>query len=134
MKRPPGSDRLVRARGMRREMTEAERLLWDRLRSGRLGGAKFRRQMWLCGYIADFACPEAKLVVEADGGQHADEQEYDEHRTETFIREGYRVVRFWNNDILSNPEGVLETISTALPSPSQASRGPLPLPETGEGN
>jgi very-short-patch-repair endonuclease len=90
--------------------------------------------MWLSGYIADFACAEAKLVVEADGGQHALREAYDTHRTDVFIREGYRVLRFWNNDILNNLEGVLQTICAALPSPSQASLGPLPLPVPGEGN
>ena len=134
MKRPPGRDRLVRARGLRRDMTDAEWVLWSHLRGRQLQGLKFRRRMWLCGYVADFACPEAELVVEADGGQHAEQKDYDDRRTETFIGQGYRVLRFWNNDILENPTGVLETISAALPSPSQASPGPLPLPDTGEGN
>jgi very-short-patch-repair endonuclease len=115
-------------------MTDAERLLWAHLRARQLRGMKFRRQMWLCGYIADFACPDAKLVVEADGGQHADQEGYDALRTAAFAREGYRILRFWNHDILTNPDGVLETISAALPSPSQASPGPLPLPVPGEGN
>ena len=133
MKRPPGSERLVRARRLRRDLTDAERLLWSHLRSRQLRGVKFRRQMWLCGYIADFACPEAKLIVEADGGQHAEQEDYDALRTEIFAREGYRILRFWNHDILENTTGVLETISAALPSPSQASPGPLPLPVPGDG-
>jgi very-short-patch-repair endonuclease len=134
MKRPPGHARLARARGLRRDMTDAERLLWRHLRGRQLQGLKFRRQMWLCGYIADFACAEAKLIVEADGSQHAEREDYDHGRTDAFAREGYRVLRFWNNDILSNPDGVLQAISAALPSPSQASLGPLPLPVPGEGS
>jgi very-short-patch-repair endonuclease len=134
MKRPPGADKVDRARRLRRETTDAERLLWEHSRARQLRGFKFRRQMWLSGYIADFACVEAKLIVEAEGGQHAAQQSYDDHRTGIFAGEGYRVLRFWNNDILNNPEGVLQTISAALPSPSQASLGPLPLPVPGEGN
>ncbi len=135
MKRPPGSDKLARARRLRRDMTDAEKLLWNRLRNRQLNGFKFRSQMWLAGFIADFACPEGRLVIEADGGQHADRAGYDQARTAAFGREGFRVLRFWNNDILSNIDGVLLTIVEALPSPSHASatRGPLPLPGTGEG-
>lgn len=135
MKRPPGSERLVRARTLRRDKTDAEALLWRHLRSRQLFGFKFRRQMWLRGFIADFACVEAKLVVEADGGQHDARTEYDGKRTAAFAAEGYRVLRFWNHDILSNIDGVLLAISDALPSPSHAAapRGPLPLPSMGEG-
>ena len=145
MKRPPGKDMLVRARSMRRELTPAERLLWARLRGGRLAGFKFRRQMWLCGYIADFACAEAKLVVEADGSQHGEAEEYDVRRSAALAREGFRTLRFWNSDIFENLDGVLVTISEALssasgedssreepslpsPSPPAAPGGPLPLP------
>jgi hypothetical protein len=73
MKRPPGYRMLERARRLRREMTPQERILWHQLRDRRLNGAKCRKQMWLAGYIADFACPEARLVIEADGSQHADD-------------------------------------------------------------
>lgn len=130
MKRPPGKDMLDRARMLRREMTPQEETLWRCLRGGRLHGAKFRRQMWLAGFIADFACVEARLVVEADGSQHADHVEYDEARQAAFARQGWRTLRFWNNEITNDLEGVLTSIRAALPSPSHqaAPDGPLPLP------
>ena len=135
MKRPPGKDMLDRARRLRREMTPQENILWTYLRARRLNGAKFRKQMWLAGYIADFACPEARLVVEADGSQHADRLGYDNARSAAFARLGWRTLRFWNNEITDNLEAVLTVIANALPSPSHpaAPGGPLPLPETGEG-
>jgi hypothetical protein len=74
--------------------------------------------MWLAGYIADFACPEAPLVVEADGSQHADNADYDAERTAAFAHLGWRTLRFWNNEINENLDGVLIAISAALPSPS----------------
>jgi len=126
---------LTRARALRRELTPAERLLWSQLRNGRLAGFKFRRQMWLCGYIADFACPEAKLIVEADGSQHGEAEQYDERRSEAFTHEGFRTLRFWNNDIIENLDGVLTQIRVALPSPSHPATpgGPLPLPNRKRG-
>ncbi|HEX8668444.1 MAG TPA: endonuclease domain-containing protein [Allosphingosinicella sp.] len=134
MKRPPGIKMIDRARRLRREMTPQERLLWAQLRDRRLDGAKFRKQMWLGGYIADFACPEARLVVEADGSQHADNLEYDEGRERELARLGWRTLRFWNNDITENLEGVLTAISAALPSPSHpAPRSACPSPLEGEG-
>lgn len=135
MQRPPGSEKPARAQSLRRNMTESEKLLWKHLRGRQLRGCKFRRQMWLCGFIADFACVEAKLVVEADGGQHNARADQDRVRTRAFAREGYHLLRFWNHEILGNIDGVLPTISEALPSPSHAAvpRGSLPLPETGEG-
>ena len=134
MKRPPGTEMLQRARRLRREMTDAERLLWSRLRAGQLG-VKFRKQMWLGDYIADFASVEAKLVVEVDGGQHDRDRERDERRAREMERLGYRTIRFWNHDVLGNIDGVMIAIRNALPSPSHAAvpRGPLPLPEPGEG-
>jgi very-short-patch-repair endonuclease len=130
MKRPPGKEMLTRARTLRRELTPAERLLWSQLRNRRLDGFKFRCQMWLCGYIADFACPDAKLVVEADGGQHSEAEDYDRRRSEAFAQIGFRTLRFWNNEIFENLEGVLTAIREALPSPSHPALpgGPLPLP------
>jgi very-short-patch-repair endonuclease len=98
---------------MRREPTIAERKLWLLLKSSRLSGLKFRRQVPMGHYIADFVCHEHKLVVEADGGQHGSET--DLLRDQWFQAAGYRVLRFWNNDILNNTEGVLETILLATP-------------------
>ena len=91
--------------------------------------------MWLAGFIADFACPEAGLVVEADGSQHADDVAYDAARAAAFSRMGWRTLRFWNNEIAQDLEGVLTAIQSALPSPSHpaAPGGPLPLPKVGEG-
>jgi len=94
-------------------MTDAEKRLWSALRDRRLVGYKFRRQRPIGPFIVDFACVERKLIVEADGGQHAG-SERDEQRTARLERRGWRVLRFWNNDILANPSGVVETILRAL--------------------
>lgn len=130
MRRPPGYEMLLRAQQLRREMTPQEKILWRCLRGRRFEGFKFRRQMWLTGYIADFACPQARLVIEADGSQHVDDVAYDEARGEAFARIGWRTLRFWNNEITENLEGVLTVIGAALPSPSHPASpgGPLPLP------
>jgi very-short-patch-repair endonuclease len=134
MRRPPGYDKLERARGLRREMTPQEKLLWGHLRGRRFEAFKFRRQMWLSGYIADFACGEARLIVEADGSQHADNAEYDEQRSAAFARLGWRTLRFWNNEITENLDGVLTLIANALPSPSRPAWPPaFPSPLEGEG-
>ncbi len=93
-------------------MTAAEKRLWAILRDRRTGGLKFRRQHTVGRYIADFACVEIKLIVEADGGQY-NENAADEKRTATLRDEGWRVVRFWNNDILENLEGVRAKILEA---------------------
>ena len=138
MKRPPGNEMLSRARRLRRDMTPAERHLWSYLRSDRQG-VKFRRQMWLAGFIADFACVEARLVIEVDGGQHGKAQEKDRRRAAAMCKAGYRTLRFWNNDVFDNLDGVLkviqEAIEKAIPSPSHPASpaGPLPLPKMGEG-
>ncbi|MFN3934542.1 endonuclease domain-containing protein [Parvibaculum sp.] len=102
-----------RARHLRMMQTEAEARLWSRLRNRMLGGFKFRRQVPIGPYIADFVCVERMLVVEADGGQHADNAA-DKRRTRYLEERGYRVIRFWNPDVLSNTEGVLEMILIAL--------------------
>ena len=96
------------ARKLRRRSTDAEQHLWRHLRSRQLEGAKFVRQFPIGAHIADFACREAHLVVELDGGQHSPEA--DAPRTACVESYGYRVLRFWNNDVLENIEGVLETI------------------------
>ncbi len=96
------------ARNLRRRTTEAELRLWLRLRSGQLEGAKFVRQLPIGAHIADLACRSAKLVVELDGGQHS--PEIDAPRTTSIESFGYKVLRFWNNDVLENTEGVLEVI------------------------
>ena len=100
------------ARKLRRKMTEAETRLWLCLRGGRLEGAKFVRQFPVGPHVADFACRSARLVVELDGGQHR--AEVDGPRTASIEAYGYRVVRFWNNDVLANTQGVLEAIRQEL--------------------
>jgi BirA family biotin operon repressor/biotin-[acetyl-CoA-carboxylase] ligase len=101
------------ARRLRREMTEAERLLWSRLRGKQLG-AKFVTQFPIGDAVVDFACRSAKLVIELDGGQHALAAEADADRTRTIELHGYRGIRFWNNEVMSNIHGVLEVIVQSL--------------------
>jgi very-short-patch-repair endonuclease len=105
-----------RAKRMRREATGPERLLWSRLRADQLRGAKFRRQVVIGPYIADFACrTPVMLVVELDGETHATQEEYDAMRTCFLESRGYRVLRFSNDDVMSNIDGVLTSIAEALP-------------------
>ena len=116
------------SRANRRGQTDAERLLWAKLRDRRLGGLKFRRQHPIGPYITDFCCPEGRLVVEVDGGQHAERPTSDEERTRYPAEAGYRVLRFWNPEVLTQTQAVLERISEALTDPH-----PNPLPGQGEG-
>jgi very-short-patch-repair endonuclease len=101
---------------LRQKQTEAEKVLWFKLRDRQLNGAKFRRQHRIGSYIVDFACLEKKLIIEIDGGQHNQTltKENDEQRTLWLEAAGYHVVRFWNNEILQNTEGVLEKIKELL--------------------
>jgi very-short-patch-repair endonuclease len=99
-----------RARGMRREPTEAEKRMWRLLRDRRLGSFKFRRQERLGRYIVDFVCFERGLIVEIDGGQHADSA-YDAERDAWLSSRGFTVVRFWNNEVLTNPVGVQHALA-----------------------
>jgi very-short-patch-repair endonuclease len=101
------------ARRLRTTPTDAEMRLWSRLRRRQLAGFRFRRQHPMGPYVVDFFCPDTKLVVEVDGGQHADSAT-DAVRTRWLEARGYRVVRFWNNDVLANTEGVLLAILGAL--------------------
>lgn len=110
-----GSTRGVsNARRLRKEMTEAERLLWSKLRRRQVLGAFFRRQAPFRQYVLDFVCHEARLAIELDGGQHADRAEHDARRTRLLESEGYQVLRFWNNALIDNPDGVMQTIHDAL--------------------
>ena len=119
-----------RARSLRVTQTDAEQALWFRIRNRRLQGWKFRRQHEIGPYIVDFLCPDAGLIVELDGGQHGDQQIYDEHRTFQLQAMGYRVLRFWNNEVLTNIDDVLEVLLEALASPGPS---PQPSPRRGEG-
>jgi len=97
-------------------MTDAERALWSRLRKRQLKGLLFRRQYPLGRYIVDFVCLEQRLVIEVDGGQHNDQQTYDAMRTPWLEAQGYRVLRFWNNDVLTQTHAVVESIAASLRS------------------
>src|SRR6186997_1203518 len=100
------------ARKLRRDQTDAERKLWFRLRDRRLAGLKFRRQVPIDRYVADFCCESARVIVEVDGGQHAGRSVEDQARTEALETRGYLVLRFWNNEVLQNLDGVLEIIAS----------------------
>jgi very-short-patch-repair endonuclease len=117
------------ARDLRQSQTDAERKLWWRLRDRRLTGFKFRRQHPIGPFVVDFCCTEAKLVVELDGGQHALQRHCDAARTEFLDAQGYRVLRFWNNEILTNPDGVLQRVGLALRENHRPSPCPLPRGE-----
>ena len=104
------------ARRLRRNATDVETIRWRALRE-RIGFWKFRRQHPIGRRIADFACPSRKLVIELDGSQHAERSEADDRRSAELARRGYRIIRFWNSEVLENIEGVLETIRLALEEP-----------------
>ena len=106
-----------RARALRGNLTDAERRLWNHLRRKQIDGHRFRRQVPIGPYIADFVCLDAKLVIEVDGGQHNDNAHNDARRTALIEAQGFRVLRFWNNDVLGNTEGVLEVIRQSLADP-----------------
>lgn len=119
---------------MRRDPTEPEKRLWSKLRNRQLDGIKFRRQVWLVGFIADFYAADLRLVIEVDGDGHAAREAADEQRSRILQREGFRTIRFANVDVMRNIEGVLETILMTArldpsPSHSAAPSGPLPLPQ-----
>jgi len=105
--------RTERARRLRREPTDAEKKLWYRIRARSLGGHKFVRQEPIGSYVVDFVCRERRLVIEVDGGQHATDTR-DAVREQWLAEHRYRVLRFWNNDVLRNMDGVLETIALVL--------------------
>ena len=116
-----------KAKTLRRESTDAERALWRHLKTKQLEGLKFRRQEQIGHFIVDFVCYEKRLIIEADGGQHALEREKDEERTLWLNAQGFKVLRFWNHEILTNIEGVLEAVRADLfPSPQ-------PSPTEGRG-
>jgi very-short-patch-repair endonuclease len=118
----------LRAQELRNNATDAEKRLWRRLSRRQLGGYKFSRQMPVGPFICDFMCREAGLVVELDGGQHDRDVQKDLRRARFIEGEGYRVLRFWNNDVFGNMDGVLQTIAAALtasppPAPPASGRG-----------
>jgi very-short-patch-repair endonuclease len=104
----------ARARALRRNMTEAERRVWQILRLHQLKGYKFRRQVPIGRYIVDFVCHKARLIVEIDGGQHDRSSPREAERSGFLKNEGYRILRFWNDEVLANLDGVHETIADEL--------------------
>jgi len=102
------------ARRLRRDSTDAERVLWRQLRDRQMHGLKFRRQHPLAGYVLDFYCEELRLCVELDGGQHAERAADDEARSTVLGKLGVTVVRFWNDDLLRNPDGVWQRLQEAI--------------------
>jgi very-short-patch-repair endonuclease len=125
------------ARRLRRDMTEAEKVMWRILRARQLAGYKFRRQEPIGRYVVDFVCFSPRIVIEIDGGQHNEVTSYEERRSRFLEREGFMVLRFWNNEVLENREGVCERIVVAIsritPHPPVASRRAPPSPTRGEG-
>jgi very-short-patch-repair endonuclease len=103
-----------RARQLRRDQTDAEKKLWGRLRANRLEQFHFRRQFAIGTFIADFACPEARLAIELDGGHHLDQAGKDDWRTNIIKQHGFRVIRFWDSDVLTGIDDVIEKIVEAL--------------------
>jgi very-short-patch-repair endonuclease len=106
------------ARTLRKNQTDIEGLMWQYLSDRRLGGYKFRRQHPIGNYIVDFYCPKRKLAIELDGGQHdyPKQVDYDENRTTFLVRKGIKVLRYWDNEVLINTEGILDDILDKLDS------------------
>ena len=129
MKKHPVDGAGARARTLRQNMTEAERRVWQILRSQQLKGYKFRRQVPIGRYIADFVCHEVRLIVEIDGGQHDRSSPQEAERSMFLHDQGYRVLRFWNNEVLANLDGVHQTIANELGRITP----PQPSPIEGEG-
>jgi very-short-patch-repair endonuclease len=112
-----GQHRREMARHLRRNETEAERRLWQKLRSRQLGGYKFRRQFPIGPFFADFCCANKKFIVEVDGAQHFIEKDKDANRTAWLMKQGFRVIRFWNEDVMQNLEAVCEKILKEITNP-----------------
>ncbi len=112
-----------RAGELRHELTLAEQKLWAYLRLMREDGVRFRRQHAIGTYITDFCEPHKKLIVELDGSQHLEQEDYDSERTKYLELQGYKVIRFWNNDVMNNIEGVILAITYALEEYDEAFHG-----------
>ncbi|HRQ80022.1 MAG TPA: DUF559 domain-containing protein [Azospirillaceae bacterium] len=131
-KRKPAKRETDQAQRLRQDATEVEKLLWSKLRNQQLG-VKFRRQEPILGFVADFVCHDHRLILELDGGQHAENQENDARRTAVLQQAGFRVLRFWNNDVNDNLEGVLNVILESLHQTSAPRRGGKALSPLGRG-
>ena len=101
---------ITTARNLRKRLTDTERFLWSQLRTRQIEGYKFRRQTPIGKYIVDFVCHEQRVIVEVDGGQHSENAEKDKIRDKWLGEQGYKILRFWNNEISTNMDGVLEVI------------------------
>ena len=128
----------VRSRELRNNATEAERKLWQQLSARKLCGARINRQFPIGQFICDFVCREKRVVIEIDGGHHATNAEYDLRRTRFLETQGYRVIRFWNNEVLDNIDGVVAVIARTLenmpsPDPSRQRKGSLWSPAASSG-
>ena len=125
-----------RARRLRNQSTDAERHLWQHLRGKQIAGYRFRRQVPVAGFIADFACLEAKVIVELDGGQHAQNVGYDAQRDRLIEAQGFRILRFWDNQVFLETQAVLQEIMRALeassPHPDPAALQVCPCPPQAE--
>ncbi len=111
-----------RARDLRRDMSSVEGRLWLHLRNRQINGEKFRRQVTIGRYVVDFVCHERRLVVELDGETHLGREEADRARTAVLEAAGFQVIRFWNNDVMGNIEGVVEAIAEALANAANGER------------
>ena len=132
--RPANIVKTIRARRLRLSSTNAELRLWNRLRSRSIEGRKFVRQEPIGPYVVDFVCREARSIVEVDGGQHSDSKK-DRIRDQWLTEHNYRVMRFWNHEVLGNTAGVLEVIADAVRAespPHPTAFGGRPLPASGE--
>ncbi len=118
------------AKRLRTNQTEAERRLWYHLRGHRFMSLKFKRQVPMGQYVVDFLCHQHRLIVEVDGGHHTGQMGYDQERSDMLRQRGFRVLRFWNHEVMQQLDGVLEQIRLAVLEPSP----PSPLPLAGEGN
>ena len=114
------------ANNLRNNATDTECKFWQHLRASQLNGFKFSRQMPVAGHVCDFLCRSARLVIEVDGGQHDWQANEDVTRTRRIEAEGYRVIRFWNNEVNDSLEGVLFRIAEALAEAAEAHSQPLP--------
>jgi len=112
---------IQKARTLRSNLTDAEQFIWRRHRHRQIEDHKFRRQRPVGPYIVDFVCLEVKLIIEVDGGQHSDNKTYDTVRDQWLEEKGYRVLRFWNNEVWSNIAGVMEVIRCAVNEPPPVS-------------
>jgi very-short-patch-repair endonuclease len=128
--------RVSRARKLRRDTTDAERKLWQRLRGLPMDGSHFRRQATIGPYFIDFACHRKRLAIELDGGQHGEVAQLarDAKRDEYLRANGYRVLRFWNNDVMANIDGVLEVIAEAVSAATPPTPDLSPPLRGGRGN